>query len=192
MGCGKSTAVKYFAQLGIPVLDADKIARSLLEPNQPTLQAIIDAFGKSFLQRDGRLNRAALKAEVFNDPKALQKLESITHPRVREVIVQQLEHLNQHSHAAYALVDIPLLVEKGYCCLFDHIVVVDCVPQQQLERVSSRDNMDQTIIQSIMQAQASRSERLKKATHVLDNTGEVEQLYSQVLALHDAWLVAAG
>ena len=184
IGCGKSTAVRYFMQLDVPVIDADKIAKALLEPKQPTLQAIATLFGADFLHQEGSLHREKLKKEVFSRPKSLQKLEAIMHPQVRKVIIQQLSVLNQQSDAPYAVVDIPLLVEKGYCSLFDHIVVVDCLPQQQIERVSQRDNVDQPIIQSIMKVQASRTERLNKATDVLNNTGDVDQLYAQIVALH--------
>ncbi len=184
IGCGKSTATSYFMQLDIPVIDADKIAKALLEPEQPTLQAIVTLFGADFLHQDGSLHRAKLKKEVFNHPESLQKLEAITHPQVRKAIIQQLKVLNQQSDVSYAVVDIPLLVEKGYCSLFDHIVVVDCLPQQQIERVSQRDKMDQPIIQSIMKVQASRTERLNKATDVLNNTEGVDQLYAQIVALH--------
>jgi dephospho-CoA kinase len=184
IGCGKSTAVRYFMQLDIPVIDADKIAKALLEAKQPTLQAIATLFGAGFLHEDGSLHREKLKKEVFSHPESLQKLEAIMHPQVRKIIIQQLNVLNQQYDVPYAVVDIPLLVEKGYCSLFDHIVVVDCLPQQQIERVSRRDKMDQPIIQSIMKVQASRTERLNKATDVLDNTADVEQLYEQIVALH--------
>ena len=184
IGCGKSTAVRYFMQLDIPVIDADKIAKALLEPKQPTLHAIATLFGVDFLHQDGSLHREKLKKEIFSHPKSLQKLEAIMHPQVRKAIIQQLGVLNKQSDTPYAVVDIPLLVEKGYCSLFDHIVVVDCLPQQQIERVSQRDKVDQPIIQSIMKVQASRTERLNKATNVLNNTGDVDQLYAQIIALH--------
>jgi len=191
IGCGKSTAVSYFTQWGIPIIDADKIAKALLEPEQPALQAIAALFGADFLHQDGSLHREKLKKEVFSNPESLQKLEAITHPLVRNAIIQRLDALNQQSDVPYAVVDIPLLVEKGYCSLFDHIVVVDCLPQQQIERVSQRDNIEQPIIQSIMKAQANRTERLNKATDVLNNTGNVDQLYSQIIALHSR-LIEAG
>ncbi|HHL18127.1 MAG TPA: dephospho-CoA kinase [Thiothrix sp.] len=184
IGCGKSTAVRYFMQLDIPVIDADKIAKTLLEPKQPTLHAIATLFGADFLHQDGSLHREKLKKEVFSCSESLQKLEAIMHPQVRKVIIQQLSILNKQSDVPYAVVDIPLLVEKGYCSLFDHIVVIDCLPQQQIERVSQRDKMDQPIIQSIMKVQASRTERLNKATNVLNNIGDVDQLYAQIVALH--------
>jgi dephospho-CoA kinase len=190
IGCGKSTAVSYFTQLGIPVIDADKIAKALLAPEQPALQSIAALFGADFLPKDGSLHREKLKKEVFSNPESLQKLEAITHPQVRNAIIQQLNVLNQQADVSYAVVDIPLLIEKGYCSLFDHIVIVDCLPQQQIERVSQRDKIDQSIIQSIMQVQASRTERLNKATDVLNNTGDVDQLYSQVITLHSRLIEA--
>lgn len=187
IGCGKSTVVNYFKQLDIPIIDADKIARALLEPKQPTLQTIAKCFGADFLHKDGSLYREKLKKEVFSHPKSLQKLEEITHPQVRDEIVQQLTKLKQQAiitDIAYVVVDIPLLVEKEYCDLFDHIVVVDCLPQQQIDRVSQRDKIDKTIIQSIMKVQATRMKRLDKATDILNNIEGVDQLYSQVIALH--------
>ena len=181
IGCGKSTAVEQFRAYGVPIIDADKLARSLMEAGQPALQKVVSFFGTSFLLEDGSLNRHLLKEEIFKHPESRLKLEAIIHPLVREAIIKQL---NQLLDADYVVVDIPLLVEKGYCSLFDRIVVVDCLPQQQLERVSLRDQLDEKILQSIIKTQASRENRLKMATDVLDNTGNIDLLTKQLVDLH--------
>lgn len=186
IGCGKSTAVEQFRAYGVPIIDADELAKSLMEAGQPALQKIVSIFGDSFLQEDGSLNRSMLKDEIFKRPESRLKLETIVHPLVREAITEQL---NQLSDADYVVVDIPLLVEKGYCALFDRIVVVDCLPQQQFERVSLRDQLDEKIIQSIIKIQASREDRLKVATNVLDNTGNVDLLTMQLVDLHHKFIV---
>lgn len=183
IGCGKTTALKLFQQYGTPVIDADSIARELVEPGQPALTAIAEQLGSQFIKADGALDRALLKQKVFTTPHMLAQLESILHPAIRRAI---LDRMNQYAaqDVAYIIVDVPLLVEKGYQQLFDRIVVVDCTEEQQRQRVSRRDHLDNQQICAIMQKQASRKERLEIATETLDNTASVKTLALQVEALH--------
>nr|CAA6803924.1 MAG: Dephospho-CoA kinase (EC [uncultured Thiotrichaceae bacterium] len=189
IGSGKSSAVRYFQSLGIKVLDADQIARTVVQPGQPALQQIKQAFGELALDESGALNRSWMRERVFTDPGAKDRLEAITHPLIRQQIMQEM--LNPHD-TEYLMVDIPLLVEKAYQSAFDAVVVVDCLPEQQLERVQQRDGSDTALIKGIMEAQASRGERLKNATHTLDNSGSLECLYQQVDQLHQEFLLLAG
>lgn len=184
IGCGKSLAVNVFRRLGVPIVDADKIAREVVQPGQPALQYIAQLFGAESVNNDGSLNRAWMRAYVFQNPDARERLESIIHPAIRRRIVAEVEQAAKNK-SLYVLVDVPLLVEKGYQSLFDHIIVVDCLPEQQIERVMARDGSDAAQIKGIIAAQAERSERLKYATDVLDNTASMEQLESQVLELHE-------
>ncbi len=185
IGCGKTTVTRLFQQYGVPVIDADQIARELVEPGQGALQKISDVLGKQFIKADGQLNRSLLKESIFSDNHQLEQLESILHPAIRqEVVEQMLQYQCKLSPPSYIIVDVPLLVEKGYQDLFDEVVVVDCDEQQQIERASQRDNMDEQAVRAIMHKQTGRKERLEIATETLDNTGSVEALTHQVEALH--------
>ncbi|MEE9302622.1 MAG: dephospho-CoA kinase [Thiotrichaceae bacterium] len=198
IGCGKSTAIRFFQQRGVPVIDADRIAKKMVESGQPALDEIADSFGNHFIQADGQLNRALLKEKVFSDKAMLNQLEAILHPRIRHAINLQMdallaknENLKEHGDLIaydYLIVDVPLLVEKDYQDLFDEIIVVDCAEQQQLQRVLKRDDLIEQVIQAIMDKQATRKERLEIATETLDNTGSINALEQLVDALHVKFL----
>ncbi len=183
VGCGKSTVARLFAAKGVPVFDADEIARQLVEPGQPALTAIAMAFGDSVLQ-DGRLNRAALRERIYADAAARQKLEAIIHPLVYRTLGKRAEGL-RHPYCIFA---IPLLIETGRRDFVDRILVVDCSPEQQYERVRRRDGLDEAAIAKIIRAQASREDKLAAAHDIIVNTGSLEQLEGQVENLHRTYL----
>ena len=185
IGCGKSTAVDAFRALGADIIDADKISKDLVKTGNPVLAEIVRVFDKSILLPNGDLNRDKLKEIVFSDAQALQKLELIIHPEIRAEINHQIAVL---SDSAYVIVDIPLLLEKNYSELFDRIVVVDCLPEQQIKRVIQRDELDVVTIKSIIKTQVSRETRLIAATDVLDNSGNINTLKDQVKNLHKDFL----
>lgn len=189
IGSGKSTVAERFAELGVPVIDADQVARSVVEPGQPALQEIVRVFGQQVLQDDGALNRSWLREQVFDDPVTRARLEAITHPLIRDRL---LVAMAEQPGVDYIVVDIPLLVEKGYQQLFDAIVVVDCEPEQQLERALRRDGSDAALIKGIMRAQSSRAGRLEHATHILDNRSTLDKLYRQIVQLHKDLTKLAG
>ena len=142
IGSGKSTVVRLFKQYGVSVIDADLVAKALVEPGEPALNEISQCFGSDILTANGQLNRALLKEKVFDNVHLLNQLESILHPRIRQSITLQIQELiaaAKSDSPRYLIVDIPLLVEKGYQSLFDEIVVVDCTEQQQSERTLMRD-----------------------------------------------------
>ncbi|MCK5917228.1 MAG: dephospho-CoA kinase, partial [Cocleimonas sp.] len=170
IGCGKSTVTDAFARKGILIIDADKIAHTIVKPNTEALNEISATFGHS-LQQDGSLDRVALKKLVFSDTHKLKQLEAILHPKIHLEIKNKLQHSTESAGSPYIIADIPLLIEKNYVDLFDQIIVVDCLPEQQIQRVQQRDGTDIKIIQSIMDKQLSRTQRLKYATHILDNSG---------------------
>jgi dephospho-CoA kinase len=189
IGCGKSTVTEAFAAKGISIIDADKIARDIIAPKTEALADIISIFGNALLQQDGSLNRSALKQQVFADTEKLQQLEDILHPKIRQAIKNKLmKAASTLPLSPYIVADIPLLIEKDYIDLFDRIVVVDCLPEQQIQRVKQRDKMSTTIIQSIMDKQVSRQQRLKQATHILDNQESKKALLIQVNSLHASFL----
>lgn len=177
IGCGKSTAVQRFRELGVPVIEADLIAREVVEPGQPALQEIVTLFGGQALQPDGALNRAWLRQTVFSDPLRLQQLEAVLHPRIREEILKRMAACTQ---SAYVIVDVPLLLEKGYTQLFDRILVIDCLPDQQRTRVQQRDGSGNAVIESIMQSQIGRDERLQQADDILSNSSSITDFYEKI------------
>lgn len=182
IGSGKSTVAKSLIAKGITVVDADQIAREVVEPGEVALQEIVEAFGEQILHDDGTLNRAALKQVIFSDPKAKKQLESILHPRIRQRI---LSRVNEATDTAYVVADIPLLVESHYPDHFDRVIVVDCPVEQQLSRVLERDHLNEVQIKAIINSQASREQRLAVATDVLDNSGTLESLKMQIDKLHE-------
>lgn len=183
IGCGKSTAVKRFRDLGIPIVDADIVAREVVQAGQPALQAIAELFGDAALLADGSLNRAWLRQTVFNDTARLQQLEAILHPRIREAIVRDMTAA-MAAGSPYVVVDVPLLFEKHYNTLFDRVLVIDCLPAQQHERVSQRDGSTIELVESIMQRQIPRDERLFRADDIIENVGSLADFNNKVDTLH--------
>ncbi|MFZ2168654.1 MAG: dephospho-CoA kinase [Methylococcaceae bacterium] len=190
IGCGKTTVAKIFAQLNIPVIDADEIAHRLVSIGQPALAQIEQEFGEDILSPDGSLNRRKLKELIFSDPKQKQKLESILHPLVYQAIQAELKLLN----TAYCIISIPLLFETKMSHFVDRILVIDCAVETQIERVRRRDNLTIEKIQSIIDSQASRSFRIEKADDLIENQDTIEnsdtndKLAEQVKKLHNLYL----
>ena len=185
IGCGKSTVTNAFKEKGIVIIDADKIAREVVKPNSLALNEIAQVFGDGVIQIDGSLNRAMLKEHVFSDSEKLKQLEAILHPKIKRAIQQAMRDSEAFvATSPYVIVDIPLLIEKNYNALFDEIVVVDCLPEQQIERVLQRDTMSLDIVKSIIAKQIKREERLKHADVVLDNSSTKVNLLQQVDWLH--------
>lgn len=185
IGSGKSTVVKALHAKGITIVDADQIAREVVEPGEEALDEITNAFGTDVIQADGTLDRSKLKQLIFADPNVRHQLEKILHPRIRQRI---LYRVNNAKNTAYVVADIPLLVESKYPDHFDRVIVVDCTEAQQIERVKARDDMSDEQIQRIMDSQATRQERLDVATDILDNTGSLDSLKMQIEKLHESLL----
>lgn len=184
IGCGKSAVTALFEQLGVPVIDADKVAREVVEPGQPALALIAQRFGSHVLAAGGALDRRKLRDLVFNDEQARQDLESILHPQIRQTMRQRLAAVN----APYAILSIPLLQETGQLDTVDRVLVVDCPEKIQLERVCLRDQVGSENVRAILAAQSSRREKLRIADDVIDNSGQKEALKPQVEALHRSYL----
>ena len=184
IGCGKSTAAAIFAQLGVPVLDADQIARDLVAPGQPALQAIKQTFGADILNADGTLNRPRLRECVFSDRAQKLKLEAILHPLIYNTLRIESAKLT----ASYSIVCIPLLFETGVTDFIDRIVVVDCPEASQIARVKQRDQLSDETIQAIIASQASRAYRIAHANDVLDNSGSYGKLAEQIKKLHNLYI----
>lgn len=184
IGCGKSTAIKRFRELGIAVIEADLVAREVVEPKQPAWQEIVQTFGAQALREDGFLDRTWLRQAVFSDTERLQQLESILHPRIRAEIEGWMA---ARTGSPYVVVDVPLLFEKGYTQLFDRILVVDCSQEQQRERVKLRDGSSNDLIESIMQSQVARDVRLQHADDVVENSSLINVFYQKIDDLHSKY-----
>ncbi len=174
---GKSTVAAILAELGAVVIDADLLAREVVEPGTPGLAAVVAAFGESVLTDDGRLDRPALGARVFGDQEARRRLESILHPLIRARGAEL-----EAAAPADALVvhDIPLLVESGQADRFDAVVVVDAPVETQVERMVADRGWSREDAQARVAAQASREQRRAVATYLIDNTGTRDDLRERV------------
>jgi dephospho-CoA kinase len=188
IGCGKTTVANLFASLGVPVADADVVARALVAPGLPAYQAILDHFGDAVRQENGELDRAALKTLIFARAAERHWLEGLLHP----LVYRELEHWAARQVAPYALFVVPLLLETGRRDWVDRLLVVDCQPETQLRRVRQRDGDDAELIRRVMAAQSDRDDRLAAADDILVNDGEPGELLRQVELLHDRYLRLAA
>jgi dephospho-CoA kinase len=180
IGSGKSAVTAILKELGITIVDADLASRTIVEPGKPALEAITKHFGAEFLLPNGSLDRAQLRSRVFSDESARLWLEQLTHPLIGEEIQQQLHN----SKSAYTILSSPLLLETHQKELTDCIIVVDVPESLQIERAVKRDNNNAAQIERIMAAQMSRSERLKLADFIVDNSKSLSELRTQVTQLH--------
>ncbi len=187
IGSGKSAVSRQLETLGIQVIDADIVAREVVEPGEPALQRIAERFGNEVLTDDGQLDRRQLRAIVFADSKQRTWLEDLLHPLIRDRILQQLDA----AQSAYTVLVSPLLLETDQHLLVNHTVVVDVEAAQQISRTASRDNSSEEQVRAILAAQMSREERLDRADSVVDNRGELAALAAQVSNLHQLLLTAA-
>lgn len=189
VGSGKSRVAGLFAGLGAEVVDTDLIARRLTGPGGAAMAAIQAAFGPGYVAPDGGLDRARMRAAVFADPALRGRLEAILHPLIRDQAAAALAA----STAAYVVLVVPLLVETGaYGELADRVLVVDCRPARQIERVVRRDGIDAGLAAAMVAAQVDRARRLAAADDVIDNDGDPDALPARVAELHRSYLTAAG
>jgi len=187
---GKSTVANLFAARGIPVIDTDLIAREVVEPGQPALAEIVETFGPGVLDADGRLDRPHLREKIFADPSARSRLEAILHPAIRRTMERQ--SLQAATLGPYQVLVIPLLAEGGRSDHVDRVLVVDVPESHQIERLVVRDKVSQDHAAAALRAQATRATRLAIADDVIENTGSIGDLQSQVAVLHERYLELAG
>lgn len=181
IGSGKSTVARMLVERGARLVDADAIARQLMEPGQPALSAAVQAFGQEILNPDGSLNRPALAALVFADESKRQVLNGIVHPLVRAESARQVEAARAElGEDAVVVEDIPLLAETGQADRFDGVLVVEVEQGERLRRLVEFRGMDEADARARMAAQASDGERQALATWVIDNSGPLEQTEAQV------------
>jgi dephospho-CoA kinase len=185
---GKSTVSALLGRLGAVVIDADALAREVVAPGTPGLERIVAVFGPEMLDADGALDRARLGALVFADPARRAELEAVIHPRVRD---RAAELERDAPPGALVVHDIPLLVETGQAADFDAVVVVDLPVEEQVARAMRDRGWREDEARARVSAQASRGERLDAATHVIDNSGTLEDLRQRVAEVFEE-LVSAG
>lgn len=187
IGSGKTTVTDLFAKYAIEVIDADVIAREVVEPGTPALEAIVAKFGESVLDESGRLHRAKLRTLVFEDVEVKNWLNQLLHPAIRQQMLLQ----TQQAKSAYCLLSVPLLVENKLYEEVDRVAIVDVDEQTQLQRTLLRDKTNEQQIRAIMRAQATRLQRLAVADDVIDNSGKTDDLGKQVAQLHKNYMFLA-
>ncbi len=185
---GKSTVERLFASRGIEIIDADHVAREVVAAGTAGLADIVEVFGTDVLSADGSLDRRAMRERVFADERARRQLEAIIHPRVREVLRQRASEV----HSAYGMLVIPLLVESGDYAWVNRVLVVDVPREVQRERLLKRDGTSRELAEAMLDAQASREQRLAVADDVIDNSADLESLDDAVERLHRRYLQLAG
>jgi dephospho-CoA kinase len=184
---GKSTVADLFADLGVPVIDTDLIARQVVAPGQPALEEIVARFGPGVLDAEGGLDRRRMRERIFSDPEARRGLEAILHPAIRA----EMERQSAAADGAYQLLVIPLLAEGGRRDHVDRVLLVDVPEELQLERLAGRDRVTAEQARASLEAQATRAQRLEIADDVISNTGPMDELRSRVAALHSKYLALA-
>ncbi len=192
IGSGKTTVTDLFAKYGIEVIDADVIARQVVEPGSPALKAIVHKFGQFVLNESGgsssgTLDRAKLRNLVFNNIETKNWLNQLLHPAIRQQMLLQ----TKQAKSAYCLLSVPLLVESKLYEQVDRVVIVDVDEQTQLQRTLLRDKTNEQQILAIMSAQATRQQRLAVADDIIDNNGKADDLAEQVAQLHKKYLQIA-
>jgi dephospho-CoA kinase len=182
---GKSTVTQRFVELGIPVIDADVVSRAVVEPRTPGLAQVVERFGPQVLDPNGRLDRRALRALIFNDSASRQALDAILHPLIRVEMEEQVAA----AQGPYVVMAIPLLIEGGNAHKrVDRLLVIDADEALQIQRVQARDGSSPEQARAILAAQASREARLNAADDVLANNGTVAELRQAVDRLHEQYL----
>lgn len=184
---GKSTVSALFSQHGVPILDADILARELVRIGSPSLTDIIRIFGTIILTSEGALNRASLRSIIFSDVQAKQQLETILHPKIHRLLQQRSRALS----APYCILVIPLLIEADMTNLVDLILVVETSPSRQQQWLQQRDRIAPGLAESMIQNQSNAEVRHQAADDILDNNGDINQLNTAVQTLHHRYLKQA-
>ncbi|MEM0911564.1 MAG: dephospho-CoA kinase [Pseudomonadota bacterium] len=181
---GKTTVTDRFAEKGIAIIDADVISRETVMPGEPALDEIVNKFGRDVLLNDGNLNRAKLREIVFTTPSEKEWLNALLHPLIRN----RMLNLSAQAKSSYCVLSIPLLFENGLQTIVDRVLVIDTPEENQLQRALKRDGSSKSVIEKIMQSQVTRQARLEGADEVINNSGDISFIHSQVEELHKKYL----
>lgn len=183
IGSGKSTVARLLGNLGAKVIDADQVARQVVQPGAPALKDIVAWFGPDVLNQEGALDRKKMGKLVFADPLAMTKLNEITHPRIKEAIRREIELFKgakDHFRPGVLVIDAPLLIEVGLQNDVDEIWVVKVDEGEQIERLAERDRLSPDEARARIAAQLPQKEKLKYARRVIDNSGNLVETKNQV------------
>ena len=188
IGSGKTTVANLFAALGVELVDADIVARQVVERGSEGLNAIRAHFGNDILLADGELDRAKLREHIFANPVEREWLNQLLHPLIRQHMLDAVKTAT----SPYVIMVVPLLFENGLDRLVNRTLVVDISPELQIERTVNRDKVDSAQVNNIINSQSSRAEKLAKADDVIDNQGQISTLECAVSALHLKYLQLSG
>lgn len=188
IGSGKTTVSDRFAELGVPVIDTDILAREVVQPGEPALDELVGYFGKVILDKDGSLDRARLRETMFSDPDKKQRVESILHPIIRQRLLGKLKALEKEDHS-YCIIVVPLLVETDFRQVIDRILVVEAPRERRIEWVISRSGLVREKVEEIMDTQAPSEKRRAVAHDIIDNDGSLADLLAKIDRLHAKYLV---
>jgi dephospho-CoA kinase len=195
IGSGKSTVAARFAELGVPVVDADQVARTIVEPGEPTLDDLAERFGSEILRPDGALDRQKLADIVFQDPEARADLDRLTHPRIAGRIATRIAELTAdwtRPGPPMAVVDHPLLIETGQVGRFDAVIVVLVPVEERVRRLVEYRGLDEPDARARIAVQTDDDTRRRLATHVLVNDRTIDDLRDRVDTLHEELVRSAS
>ncbi|SFE43313.1 dephospho-CoA kinase [Nitrosomonas sp. Nm166] len=185
IGCGKSSASRFFSDFGIDVIDTDLIAQKLTQSGGSAISMIRDTFGNAFVTADNALDRNKMRNLIFSDSDARLKLEKILHPLILKETSLQIKQ----TRSLYIIIAVPLLLETNdYNDIIQRILVIDCDEQQQLSRTMTRSQLSEQMVKAIIAAQIPRRIRLQKADDIIINNQDIDQLKAQILHLHHKYL----
>ncbi len=187
---GKSTVARTFAALGVPIVDADQVAREVVAKGSEGLREIVAAFGEGMLLADGTLDRKALGARVFSDDEARRQLNAITHPRIAARSMERMTEVA--GEAPYVLYEAALLVENGLHHMLAALVVVAASEETQLARMAARDGLDEAAARARIAAQLPLADKVRVADYVIDNDGDRVTTERRVHEVHDALTARFG
>jgi dephospho-CoA kinase len=189
IGCGKSSLSKIFIRNGIDVIDADKVAREIME-DENFLKKIYEEFGYEIRNEDKTLNRKKLGSIVFKDEERLEKLNSLTHPMIQEVILSRIEYF-KNLNKSITVIDAAILIEHGYTEIVDKLLVVTCNIDEQIRRVQKRDKCTKEEALNRINSQMSQNEKAKIADYIIDNSGTYAELnekaYKFMVYMKENW-----
>ena len=184
IGSGKSAAANFFVELGVDLIDADDLAKNVLNKSSKGYELFINEFGEQYLDNDKNIDRDLLRKTIFIDSDKKNKLENIIHPEVRSGI----EEFIKTSKSDYCIVVVPLIYETRSSSYYDRILVIDCDEEIQINRSAIRDNTENKEIKKIISKQASREERLSIADDVILNNRNLDSLKDEVIKLHEKYI----
>ena len=186
---GKSSAALLFAELGVHVIDADRLVHELLKSGTPTYDKIVSAFGERILDPGGEIDRKRLGQIVFSDADERSRLNALTHPEVHTAILQRIFELEQLSSSGIIMVDAALMVETGNYRMYHRLIVVTCNPSLQISRLVSRDGLSEADAKARIASQMPIEEKLKLANYIIDTSGTLKKTQDQVEEIYRDLLI---